>query len=138
MKTVLFTPADSVEMYSGKLVIVGVFDTIKTEKFPIQLRPFDMAIKVLAEKGNYGKTYAAKVVFKKVGTRKPLIEFPVKLGFVKRQRSRLAACAIVVKFPTIKFETDGIYVFELRVGTKLLYDTKVNVIKLQQKKTKKN
>ena len=130
MKTILFTPADSVEIYeTGKFVIVGVFDTIRTQTFPTVLRPFGMAVKIAAETRDYGKTYDAQVVLKKVGARKSLIELPMKLKFVKPKQSRLSVCAVALHFPPIKFEKQGKYVFELRIGSKVLSDAIVEVIK---------
>ena len=137
MKTVLFIHADSVEIYeSGKLVIVGVFDTVNINKLPAILRPFGVAGKVVAEKRDYGKTYDAQVVFKKVGARKPLIELPVRLKFIKPKQPRLTACVFTLHFPPIKFETAGAYVFELRIGSKVLSDARVDVIKLKPTKKK--
>ena len=52
MKTVLFTIADSVELYEGKLVIVGVFDVINENTFPTTLWPVDLAIKLRADRAD--------------------------------------------------------------------------------------
>lgn len=138
MKTLIFTPADSVETYeSGKLVIIGAFDVVNCNQFPTLLRPFGMALKVLAEKRDYGKTYDAKVIFRKKSTRKAIIELPIQLKFPKPQPSRMAVCVSTLQFPPIMFKTPGIYVFELKVGSNVLSDTRVDVVEIQPMKKKK-
>jgi len=134
MKTVLFVPADSVELYGGKFVVVGVFDTINSDKLPTILRPFSMAIKVLGEKPDHGKTYDGQIILRKVNVRKSLFELPIKLRFKK---GTISTCSIAVMFPPIKFDTAGIYIFELKIGSKVLSDSKIQVVKIKTTKKKK-
>lgn len=137
MKTVIFTHADSVEVYGNKLVIIGIFDTINCDKFPAVLRPFGVAIKVRAEPRDYGKTYDAKVSFKIQRANKPIIEVPIQLKFPKSEHSRMSMCIYVLNFSPIKLEAAGRYVLELKVGAKLLCNSFVDVVGKQAKKGKK-
>ncbi len=137
MKTVIFTHADSVEVYGNKLVIIGIFDAINCDKFPAVLRPFGVAIKVRAERRDYGKTYDAKVSFRTQRSNKPIIKVPIQLKFPKSEPSRMSMCIYVLNFGPLKLEVAGRYVLELKVGANLICNDFVDVVGKQAKKGNK-
>ncbi len=136
MKVNIFAVADSVAVYEqGKLVIVGTFDNIQAEKCPFAFRPFGVALKLDAERGDYGKSYKARLVLRKIRTTKSLVELQLPLNFPKPSQGKRISGIFAANLGGIIFDSFGQYVFELRVGSKVVSSINLNVIK--SKSTKK-
>lgn len=137
MKVNIFTVADSVNVYDqGKLVIVGTFDNIKADKCPFVFKPFGVALKFSVEPNDYGKTYDGRLVLRKAHTRKAVIEISIPISFPQRPKGKGISAVLAANIIGAKFDSFGAYVLELRVGSKIISDIKLNVIKIKSLKTK--
>ena len=139
MKVNIFTAADSVNLYGGKLVIVGAFDNIKAEQCPFFFKPFGVALKAVADIRDYGREYDGLLILRRRVTKKALLEMPVKLVFAKRQRGRQVGAVMCASIFGIRFDSFGRYALEFIIGSKLICATSLDVIevKLKSKKKKK-
>lgn len=137
MKVNIFTVADSVNVYEdGKLVISGTFDNIRTDKCPFMFRPFGVAIKLRPEQRDYGKQYESKLVLKKVGRKKAIFEMPLQLKFSKKLTKKITNAVASVMIGGAVFDSFGEYVLALRVGSDVISDLRLNVIKAESPKKK--
>ena len=129
MKVNLFTIADSVNVYEGKLVIVGTFDNIQAEECPFVFRPFGFALKASVEPHEYGKTYDCRLVLKKIRAKKPVAEVSLKMNFPKQQKGRKLSVVFAGNIGGVKFDSFGSYVLECKIGSKVVSQIDVNVVK---------
>lgn len=143
MKINIFAVADSVSVYEqGKLVIVGTFDNIQADKCPLVFRPFGVALKISAEPRDYGKKYDGRVVLRKFRTSKPIAEIPFPLNFPKQSAGKRIGAVFAANMSGVKFDSFGAYVLEFRVGSKVVSEIDLKVVKAKpskaKAKTKKN
>lgn len=137
MKVNIFAVADSVNAYEqGKLVIVGTFDNIQTEKCPFVFKPFGVALKLSAERNDYNKSYETRLVLRKMGTRKAIVEIPLPLKFTKPPKGKRIAAVLAANIVGAKFDSFGAYILELRVASKVISEIYINVIKTKSVKKK--
>jgi len=135
MKVNIFTVADSVALYEqGKLVIVGTFDNIHSDGCPFVFRPFGIALKLTVGPRDYGKNYDGRLVLRKIHTSKAVVEMPVSLKVPRPPKGRGMSVIFAANIGNIKFESFGVYVFEFKVGSKVLADINLNIIKTPLKK----
>ena len=125
MKSMIFVTADSVEVYGGKLVIVGVFDSVRCTSFPVTIRPFGLAIKLVADKRDYGKERSAKVIMRKSRTSKAIYEVFIKTKFKKPTGKKLPTAVISISSGPQTLQEPGKYLFELKVGDEVIGDTAI-------------
>jgi len=138
MKVNIFAVADSVNAYEqGKLVIVGTFDNIQAEKCPFVFKPFGVALKLSAERNDYGKSYECRLVLRKIGTSKVMAEIPLPLKFPKPRKGKRAAAILAANIVGAKFDSFGAYILELKVGSKVISEIQLNVIKTKSVNKKK-
>lgn len=128
MKVDLFTIADSVNVYEGKLVIVGTFDNIQADKCPFVFKPLGVAIKGSVEPHEYGKTYDAQLVLKKIRAKKPVAKLSFKMNFPKRRKGKKFSVIFAGNLVNVKFDSFGSYVLECKVGSKVVSQIDVNVV----------
>lgn len=117
MKSVIFTLADSVNMYEGgKLVISGTFDKILSPDVPFTFRPFGIAIKIAGEKGDFGKNHEAELIIRKKGSSKNILQQPINIQFKKPSKTvELAHAILAYSIMSINFDEFGVHVIELHV-----------------------
>lgn len=137
MKVNIFTVADSVNVYEGgKLVISGTFDNIRTDKCPFMFKPFGVAIKLRPERRDSGKQYKSKLVLRKMGSKKAILEMPLPLSFPKKPTKEILSAVAVVIIGNAVFDSFGKYVLALKVGSDVISDLILNVIKAKSPKKK--
>lgn len=116
MKSLIITLADSVNMYEGgKLVICGTFDRVISPEVPFAFRPFGIAIKIAAEKKDFGKIYETQLVIRKKGSTKVNLQLPVTMQFKKPvTKDGLVHAVFAYNIMSINFESFGVHIVELR------------------------
>jgi hypothetical protein len=63
-------------MSAGKITMVGAFDNIELTKCPTKSKPFGIAIKIICEARDYGKTYKGELVMRKHLEKKAILAEP--------------------------------------------------------------
>jgi len=133
MKVNIFTAADFVNTYSGKLTIVGAFDNIEQQKCPFTFRPFGVAIKLIAEASDFRKTNKGHLVLRKLGSKKTILDISVFIKPTKMHRKKINSVSLAMNIGGAKFESFGSYILELTFGTKTIGFTKINVVQVKPK-----
>ena len=120
MKKDLFVTADAVHVYdAGKMVITGIFDRIVGPKFPLKLGNFGVAVRLFADKGDYGKEYDAQLMLRK-GQKKAVINVSAKITFKEPEDEAGSVNVMALNFAGLTFESPGVYMLELKVGQKIV------------------
>ena len=130
MKSNIFTVADSVNIYEGKLVIVGTFDNIQAEECPFTFKPFGIALKLSIEPQEYGKTYDGCIILRKRKAKKPIAKMLFQMNFPKPPKSSgRMSVAFAGNIGGVKFDSFGSYVLECRMGSGVVSQIDINVVK---------
>lgn len=138
MKVNIFTAADYVDTSAGRLTIVGAFDNIESDKCPFSFKPFGVAIKLILEPRDSGKTYEGHLVLRKAGTKKAIAKIQLSMNFVERTRKKINSLILALNLVGTKFDSFGTYILELKLGSQIVAFTKIKVVKKSQAdKTKK-
>ena len=138
MKANIFTAADYADSSSGKLTIVGAFDNIELENCPSVFKPFGIAIKLIPETREYGKTYEGNLILRKTGSTKPLAKIQLHLNFSLKTHQKIGSLAMALNMVGAKFDSFGTYLLELKISSRTVASTKINVVKkTKANKTKK-
>jgi len=138
MKANIFTAADYVDTSAGRLTIVGAFDNIESDKCPFSFRPFGIAIKLISELRDLGKTYEGHLFLRKAGTKKPIVKIQMSMNFEKGSQKKINALIIALNMVGAKFDSFGTYILELKTGPRIISSTKIKVVrKPKPVKTKK-
>ena len=128
MKLSYIIVAETVELYAGgKFAIIGTFDLVKAPELPFTFRPFGVAIKVQAEKGEQGRSYKATVSLRKARSRKSILEFPWEFQFPKVQPGTPSASQLALHLSALPFASAGKYIIELRVSSRSLGKVELGV-----------
>ncbi|RPJ78269.1 MAG: hypothetical protein EHM20_04305 [Alphaproteobacteria bacterium] len=128
MKINIFTAADYVDASNGKLIIVGAFDNIETEKCPFLFKPFGIAIKIVREIQDRGKIYKGKILLRKINTHKAIFEFPVEVKFPSEKLLKIMSINIAANIGGIKFESYGPYRLVLILNNKIVDFIRLRVV----------
>jgi hypothetical protein len=137
MKIDVFVLADTVELYGGRLVIVGIFDKFIADGIPAFTRPIGLALKIQGEKKDYDKTYDAHLILRKTNSKKILIDLTIPIVFKKPVDEAGIYFVSAMYIGSLKLISWGKYVFELKVASKVIVGTSFFAVKSQTKATKK-
>ena len=146
MKISIFTIADYITEQSGKLTIVGVFDSWQSSKFPFRTSPFGIAIKGYIEDSDYGKDKTFTIELKPQGKKGRILKVDGEIKYAPKKTKNINAIVFSFKIPSIEFNKPGVYVLEYKIGKKVHKSLLVEVIntaaspdstKKTTKKTKK-
>ena len=129
MKTELFTLAEYVVTMEKKLVIVGTFEVVYGDIFPLPFKPFGVAAKFTADKREYGKTISLKLVVRKKA--KVLLEIPLKIRFGGVVGSRRVIHNFAFMIGGLVFPTSGTYTFEMNRRGRVVCSTELYVEKIR-------
>jgi len=139
MKVNILTFADSVNSYEGgKLVIVGTFDNVEADKCPfVLMKPIGVAIKLKAERNDYGKNYDGFLVLRKAGTKKAVIKLSFPVKFPQPPVQKGVSFVAGINLGGLKFDSFGTYILELKVGSKVISAIRLNMVKAKLQKRNK-
>lgn len=129
MKANIFTAADYVDSSTGKLTIVGAFDNIESEKCPFAFKPFGVAIKLISEVRDRGRTYDGQLVLRKAGTKRAITKIQLKMDFKGSYKQKINSLVIGLNIVGAKFDSFGTYILELKAGSRIISSTKLKVVK---------
>jgi len=129
MKTTVFTAADYVDVYAGKLMIVGTFDNIMAEKCPITFKPFGVAVKMLLEAHDKGKVFAGRLTLANAKTKKLVFKLNIRTQLDVVSREKVNSIAMAFNLGGVRFDSFGEYQLDLRLGSRLRASTRLNVVK---------
>ena len=116
MKVSIFACADAVGLYGNRLMIMGVFDTLRIEKCPGVCKAFSIALRVTAEPKDYKKTHLGMLVLRKADSQDPIYKLPVKVNFKPHKSGQPpAALTIVANLSNIVLKRPGLYLWEFKV-----------------------
>lgn len=121
MKIEIFTKADNVQVYENRFVIIGTFDSITSSEVPFVFRPFNIALKAIAEKKDIEKNYACHICIRKKRNRKRIVEVPFELKFQKpSEKESNSIIQINTIINNIRIDSWGLYVIEFLVNNRVL------------------
>ena len=117
MKVDIFTLCDSAQEYNGKLVIVGTFNYIQAEHFPIMYPEFALVARILFDESEKGKHHI-EFSIKKDG-KDVFIMPPGYLDADNTQaKGRDSVINVIVKGNNVPITEPGIYTVSLKVDDK--------------------
>lgn len=128
MKSEGFFLADFVSITENKLTMVNTFDTIHSEQYPFVFRPFGIAYKLIAEKGDYGKEFDLTLVIK-TGEEEIFTAPPIKARFTEAKHRVRPSHIGALNLVGVQFRKPGAYIVELRKGKNVVCHTELYVVK---------
>jgi hypothetical protein len=128
MKINIFTAADYVDMSSGKITIVGVFDNIEVDKCPTTFKPFGIAIKILCEAEDRGKTYKGELVMRKFNDKKAIVAVPIVVKFPVGLHKKIQSITVGANMVGVRFDSFGKYLLELKLRNRIIDTIKLKVV----------
>jgi len=132
MKVNIFTAADYVDSSTGKLVIVGAFDNIETDECPFSFKPFGVAIKLILEPRDMGKTYEGQLILRKDKTVKPMFDLRTSQKIMTKHGKKISSIILGLNIVGTRFDTFGTYILEFKIDSRIISSTKINVVKKSQ------
>lgn len=129
MKANIFTAADYVDSSTGKLTIVGAFDNVESAKCPFVFKPFGVAIKLISEVRDRGRTYDGQLVLRKAGTKRAITKIRLSMDFKGSYKQKISSLVIGLNIVGAKFDSFGTYILELKAGSRIISSTKIKVVK---------
>ena len=128
METEIFTLCDFAQDAGGKLTIVGTFDQIGSQTFPVTHPSCSLACRLrFSEKESGVHDFRLRLVDSKGKEVIPSIEGNINVGIAAK--SQYAAINIVGNLNQLKFEKEGRYSFELYVDGDWVTGLPLNLIK---------
>ncbi len=128
METEIFTLCDFAQDAGGKLTIVGTFDQIGSQTFPVIHPSCSLACRLrFSEKERGTHDFKLRLVDVKGKEVIPSIEGNINVGMAAN--SQYAAINIVGNLNQLKFEKEGRYSFELYVDGNWVTGLPLNLVK---------
>ena len=128
METEIFTLCDFAQDAGGKLTIVGTFDQIGSQTFPVIHPSCSLACRLrFSEKEQGVHDFKLRLVDVKGKEVIPSIEGNINVGMAAN--SQYAAINIVGNLNQLKFEKEGRYSFELYVDGNWVTGLPLNLVK---------
>ena len=128
METEIFTLCDFAQDAGGKLTIVGTFDQIGSQTFPVVHPACSLACRLrFSEKESGIHDFKLRLVDAKGKEVIPSIEGNINVGIAAN--SQYAAINIVGNLNQLKFEKEGRYSFELYVDGSWVTGLPLNLVK---------
>lgn len=112
MELELFTVCDYSEELSGKLVIIGTFDTIWANSFPATHPTFSVAARFLFSENELGN-HIFKLFFRDENNFDFFKSIEGKINVPKPSYGQYTAIQLTLNLGNIKFESAGKYYIEL-------------------------
>ena len=124
----IFTVCDYCQDNSGKLNIIGPFDTIFVKSFPVRHPVFGIAGRLLFDKGEKKKSSLGIKVL--TPENENLIE-PVHgdLSLNNTEHGELKHINIAIINSNVKFEKPGVYTVQLLINDSVIREIRINLVK---------
>lgn len=114
MEIEIFTLADFAQDYSGKLAIMGTFDTIFASKFPAQHPQCSIALRMRFANSETGKyPFTIRII---TPDKKDLIKAEGEFDVKTNPNTDYRTINMVLNLTNVKFETPGKYAVELHLN----------------------
>jgi hypothetical protein len=128
METEIFTLCDFAQDAGGKLTIVGTFDQIGSQTFPLVHPACSLACRLrFSEKEKGAHDFKVRLVDAKGKEVIPSIEGNINVGMPAN--NQYAAINLVGNLNQLKFEKEGRYSFELYVDGSWVTGLPLNLVK---------
>jgi hypothetical protein len=128
METEIFTLCDFAQDAGGKLTIVGTFDQIGSQTFPLVHPACSLACRLrFSEKETGAHDFKVRLVDAKGKDVIPSIEGNINVGMPAN--NQYAAINLVGNLNQLKFEKEGRYSFELYVDGSWVTGLPLNLVK---------
>ena len=126
----IFTVCDSAENYNGKLVIVGTFDVLGGNSFPLDFRPFALALRLRFSSKEFGDHQILLKMIDEEGTVLNKIEGQISIASPDPS-VHYATFSQVFNFGPTKFNSPGRYSFELYIDGEWISGLPLNVVRAE-------
>lgn len=130
MKVDIFTLCDSAQEYSGKLIIVGTFNSIYAKDFPTFHPEFALVARVVFGEDEKGIHYIDFSI-KKDGEDVYIMPPGQMTADTTNTKGKDAIINVVLKGNNIPIPSDGTYVVTLKVDDKV-WESDLHVVKVEE------
>lgn len=131
MEVEIFTLSDSAENYNGKLVIVGTFDFINAQSFPLTFRPFALSLRLRFARSEFGQHAMLIRLIDSKGKEIAKLDGQLQVNH-NDPNIDYVTISEVMNFGPMKFETSDRYSFELYIDGEWKTGLPLNIVKVDQ------
>ena len=132
MTTEIFTFCDSATDYNGQLVIVGTFNNIYAQSFPALHPTLAFVAKVAFDENESREAHQFRFRIQKSDEEIVLMDTGVQAMNLQYENGKKANANILLKADNIMLPKPGVYIASLEIDNKVIKDTELSVIELQQ------
>ena len=134
MQLLIATLCDSAADYQGKLCVLGAFDTLCAQQFPVEHPQCALALRILFQPRDTGKHHISIELINQEGSRMK-IPFPPSLDVGLLNSVPFVTRNLVLNLQRLRFEKPGVYHFDVTLDDDVLISLPLRVARLEEMRT---